>query len=251
MDQVVDTETAKEFMKEILDQIEPDELVSICGAVEIKSSKFRTRFSEDNISTLGEEELEDALKNIFSARRKIKPMIERYGLDQLKEWIHALLYGKEEVHVRFESFVSNIDSVPDSIRCDLAGELLHFSQPEKYWLWTRWMWDPKARTGSLPLVTTAAYDLSGETVGEIYIKVGKALAFVHQVGDAAGFQNISKNMFGTDVFLSCVYVVYAYTVLKMRMTQEFNKVMPGLPEFSRRLLGVYKRAPDKGALEGA
>jgi len=26
----------------------------------------------------------------------------------------------------------------------------------------------------------------------------------------------------------------------MRMTQEFNKVMPGLPEFSRRLLGVYK-----------
>ena len=42
-------------------------------------------------------------------------------------------------------------------------------------------------------------------------------------------------------FLCSVYVVYAYTVLKMRMTQEFNKVMPGLPEFSRRLLGVYDR----------
>jgi hypothetical protein len=25
------------------------------------------------------------------------------------------------------------------------------------------------------------------------------------------------------------------------MTQEFNKVMPGLPEFSRRLLGVYQK----------
>jgi hypothetical protein len=37
-------------------------------------------------------------------------------------------------------------------------------------------------------------------------------------------------------------VVYVYTVLRLRMTQEFNKVMPGLPEFSRRLLGVYQKS---------
>jgi hypothetical protein len=73
------------------------------------------------------------------------------------------------------------------------------------------------------------------------MKVGEAVAFVHHVGEAAGFQTISKTIFGTDVFLSCVYVVYVYTVLRMRMTQEFNKVMPGLPEFSRRLLGVYQK----------
>ena len=73
------------------------------------------------------------------------------------------------------------------------------------------------------------------------IEVGRAVAFVHEVGDAAGFQKISRNVFGTDVYLCCVYVVYAYTVLKMRMTQEFNKVMPGLPEFCRRLLGVHRR----------
>ena len=48
-------------------------------------------------------------------------------------------------------------------------------------------------------------------------------------------------MFGTDVFLGCVYVVYVYMVLRMRMTQEFNKVMPGLSEFVRRLLGVYEK----------
>ncbi len=52
---------------------------------------------------------------------------------------------------------------------------------------------------------------------------------------------ISNTIFGTDVFLSCVYVIYVYTVLKMRMTQEFNKVMPQLPEFCRRLLGVRKK----------
>ncbi len=116
---------------------------------------------------------------------------------------------------------------------------MHFADPERNWLWTRWMWDPKNKTGALPLVTTAAYDLSGESAAEIYVKVCRAVAFVHEVGGAAGFQKISRTIFGTDVFLSCVYVVYAYTVLRMRMTQEFNKVIPGTLEFCRRLLGVH------------
>ena len=101
------------------------------------------------------------------------------------------------------------------------------------------MWNPKTETGSLPLVTTEDFGLHAPSLGESYLKVGKAIAFVHEVGDAAGFQSISRSLFGTDVYLSCVYIVYAYTILRMRMTQEFNKVMPGLPEFSRRLLGVY------------
>ena len=52
---------------------------------------------------------------------------------------------------------------------------------------------------------------------------------------------INKNLFGTDVFLSCVYVIYAYTVLKMRMTSEFIQIMHLLTEFSSRLLGVHTK----------
>jgi hypothetical protein len=63
---------------------------------------------------------------------------------------------------------------------------------------------------------------------------------VHEVGDAAGFQRIERSLFGTTVFLCSVYAVYSYTVLRMRMTQEFNKVVPGLPELTRRLLGVHR-----------
>jgi hypothetical protein len=37
-----------------------------------------------------------------------------------------------------------------------------------------------------------------------------------------------------------VYAVYMYTTLRLRMTQEFNKVIPQLPELTRRLLGVWK-----------
>ena len=119
---------------------------------------------------------------------------------------------------RFQAFTERVPGLSDNVGRDFASELLHFTDPERNWLWTRWMWDPKTRTGALPLVTTAAYDLEGESAAEIYEKVGRAVAFVHEVGDAAGFQTISRSIFGTDLYLSCVYVVYAYTVLRMRST---------------------------------
>ncbi|MBK7407895.1 MAG: hypothetical protein IPJ40_07325 [Saprospirales bacterium] len=118
--------------------------------------------------------------------------------------------------------------------------MLHFTFPDQHWLWCRWMWDPKTKTGSLPLVVTENFDLGGQSLGETYLKVGKAVAFVHHTGEAAGFQNISRALYGTDVFLCSVYVIYTYTVLRMRMTQEFNKVVPDLAEFTRRLLGVHR-----------
>ena len=41
------------------------------------------------------------------------------------------------------------------------------------------------------------------------------------------------------MFLAAVYGVYMFTVLRMRMTQEFTRLVPPLPDLIRRLLGVY------------
>jgi hypothetical protein len=65
------------------------------------------------------------------------------------------------------------------------------------------------------------------------------VAFVPSTGRVAGFTNFAPR-FGVDVFLAAVYGIYMYTVLRMRMTQEFNKVVPELPDLIRRLLGVYR-----------
>lgn len=241
MGQVVDTETAKEFMKETLERVDPDELSAICAAVEAKSAWFRQTFARDALADLSSDDWATALARVFSTRGEPRQLLAALELADVRGRVDALLWGPGDVAVRFEDFAISLDGVPKSVARDFSSELLHFTDPEKNWLWTRWMWDPKAKTGALPLVTTAAYDLDGDSAAEIYSKVGRAVAFVHEVGDAAGFQTISRSIFGTDVFLSCVYVVYAYTVLRMRMTQEFNKVMPGLPEFCRRLLGVYGR----------
>ncbi|MEE8435518.1 MAG: hypothetical protein V3S64_12090, partial [bacterium] len=64
-------------------------------------------------------------------------------------------------------------------------------------------------------------------------------AMVNAVGHAEGFSNIGRGLFGTNVFLACVYTVFMYTAFKMRLSEEFNRILPELPEFTRRILGVH------------
>ena len=68
------------------------------------------------------------------------------------------------------------------------------------------------------------------------------MAFLRATGDAAGLTRTADGPFALDVFLAAVYGVYLYTTLRMRMTREFNQVVPPLPELTRRLLGVHAGA---------
>jgi hypothetical protein len=111
------------------------------------------------------------------------------------------------------------------------------------------MWDPRTQTGSLALVTEDDYDLNAPDRGEGYLRVGEAMAFVNETGKQVGFTSAGPGLFGVDIFLACVYSVYMYTVLRLRMTQEFNKIVPELPDLVRRLLGVHRLPGEWGAPE--
>ncbi len=239
MSQLIDLAAAKEFMSETLNRVTRDELTAIAADLEAKSRLFQRHLLAENISGFTDKGLEEILASVFATRRRRKQIQEAVPFEAFQSGIHNLLYGTQGTEVRFQTFVNAMGGLDTSVKTDLAGEILHFTYPDKYWLWNRWMWDAKKRTGAIALVTTEGFDMLGETEGEVYLKVGNGVAFTHSIAESAGFQFISRTLFGTDVFLSCVYVIYAYTVLRMRMTQEFNKVMPGLSEFSRRLLGIY------------
>lgn len=238
--QVVDTESAREFMRETLTQITEAELDAIADELEVKHARFSALLSKPGLDTLPLEGLRPILRSIFSTRRRVRDFLENPVVGALPAWIGDLLYASDPINRRFQTFYDLLAGFPDTLRYDLASELLHFTFPEQYWLWTRWVWDPKTRTGALPLVTMEEYDLDAPTVGETYVRVGEAIAFVHETGKAAGFTRIGQGAFGVDVYLACVYCVYVYTTIRMRMTQEFNRVIPPLPELCRRFLGVYK-----------
>jgi hypothetical protein len=124
---------------------------------------------------------------------------------------------------------------------DLPGEMLHFTSPDRYWLWTRWIWDPQARTGALALVTTTEVGRStGATRGAVYLDVGRATAFVDEAAKAVGPPWSGRGPFGIDVFLAAAYVVHVSTVVRLRMSREVAGILPPLTELVRRLLGVYQ-----------
>jgi hypothetical protein len=227
-------------MRETLEKISEAELGAIAGELEIKHERFRALLTGPRRERLVEAELRALLRSIFSTRRRTSEFFERVGGEKLVAWIGDLLEGSGSVDQRFQAFYDRLDGFHESVRYDLSSELLHFTDPERYWLWTRWVWDPKTRTGALPLVTMEECDLDGQSAGETYLRVGRAIAFIHETGKAAGFTRIGQGSFGVDVYLACVYCVYVYTTVRMRMTQEFNRVIPPLPELCRRFLGVYK-----------
>ncbi|MEK6221857.1 MAG: hypothetical protein N2D54_06375 [Chloroflexota bacterium] len=264
--QLVDMETVQEFIEQTLENVDLAELREIEAELIKKGERLSELLAKDAIPDLTDENLIHILKVVFATRRRAKQILENVGAKAFKDAIHELLYSPNDLESRFETFVQTMTAYFEDVRvlrpkkslasraaesaekaalqenvfCDLGSELLHFIDPNQYWLWTRWMWDPHAGTGALPLVTVEDITLYGDNVGKTYMKVGMAITFIKETGNAAGFANFGTTAYNIDVFMACVYAVYMYTTLRLRMTQEFNKVIPELPELTRRLLGVWK-----------
>ncbi len=265
---VVDTPSAREFQQEIARQVSSADLAAIAGDLDRKSRSLRELLAP-GADQLDRPALRQVLRWVFATRRRADAIIDETGPERLGAAIAGLLDPAEPLTARFDrfdSFAAGLRSVdprgadprgaglpsaglpsaglvsasPLGVGYDLASELLHFTDPGRYWLWTRWLWDPATETGALRLVTTDDIDLTeGASRGEMYLTVGRATAFLDETGKAAGFTDAGSGLFGTDVFLAAVYGVYMFTVLRMRMTQEFTRLVPPLPDLIRRLLGVY------------
>ncbi len=242
--QVVDTPTAREFTERALERISREELGDIAELLDRKVLAFRSILGEESIGAMTEAQAVGLLRSVFASRRRHHAILGTLTMRGFTEACARLLYGTDDAATRLREFQSVIDTVgrdvPGQVGFDLGSSLLHFTDPDRYWLWTQWMWDPHHLTGALPLVLTEEVDLISDDVAETYRRIGIATAFINDVGEAAGFRERGHGTLDTDVFLACVYAIYMYTTLRMRMTQEFNQVVPQLGELLRRLLGVHR-----------
>ncbi|RMH83781.1 MAG: hypothetical protein D6681_16825, partial [Calditrichaeota bacterium] len=175
MAQIMDIDSAREFMKEAMGKISVAELYRICQDMEVKSRYFQETLAPQRLPDLDEKALYSLLRQIFSVRRKARRLIETHGAEQLVAWMNDLLYGSGEVHQRLERFCGQVTAVEETLRFDLGSELLHFTHPKQHWLWTRWIWDPRNKTGALPLVLVEEYDLEAGGIGATYLRLGEAL----------------------------------------------------------------------------
>ena len=239
-EQVVDSEAALEFMKEASKLAAVADLEDIGRRLEAKSALFRDLLAEDRIGELDEKELRSLTKLIFSLRRKATRLIRHDGLEAIRTGLTQLLYGSDDLSVRFDRILASLHGVERIRVATLASEALHFTHPDRYSLWTPWIWDPERGVGALRLVTQDDWDLKAETPGKVYERVGQATAVVDAHGKVAGYSRTAGSIFATDIFLACVYAVYMYTVFRVKLSQEFNRILPELPELVRRVLGVHR-----------
>lgn len=224
-------------MSEILARLDRQDMADMTRQVERKAAAIRNIFAGAAAPPASAERLRQVLRSMFPTRRRAASMVAALGAPALNDALARLLWSEEDLEIRIAEVRRVLSDYPGEM-IDLPWELLHLVDPERYWLWTRWMWNPRTQTGSLRLVTEEHIVLTATTDVATYRQVGRALAMVDETVRAIG--SVADGPFGVDVFLACVYGIYMYTVLRMRMSQEFNRIVPDLPSLARRLLGIYK-----------
>lgn len=202
-----------------------------------KSLLFKQLLSKERLPSLTEEELNAVLERIFASRRKRKKIIEETGVDRLKKAISDLLYGKAgSWEDRAEKFVREIRGVDKSSAKDIASEILHFTFPEEYVLWTGWIWDPESESGAVVFLKEEPPKKSmyGETYEEfesIYKQIQEKLT---------DFGIKVKGYLFVDIFLAMIYATYVdyMTLSTMHSAKGF---FPPAGIMARRLLGIIRK----------
>lgn len=238
-DVAVDAPTARELLEEIHRRITQEEIAELVALLEAKSAGFRARLGADVIVGTDEAALRQVLRSCFVSRRRVGAVLGVDPVDRLRGDLGTLLHGDGDAGTRLQAFCATVD-LPEAKAAELGAELLHFCDPEAHPLWSRWIYSADTRTGALPLLVSEDYDLEADDIASGYTRVRVAIATVDDSPEASSFRPHGGGPLATDVFLACVYGVYMNTVLGLKMSQEFNALVPPLPQLARRLLGVQK-----------
>ncbi|HEU4350715.1 MAG TPA: hypothetical protein VFR66_02460 [Burkholderiales bacterium] len=88
--------------------------------------------------------------HMSTVRRRIGQYAQPHWFEEMKKRIRGLFEKEEQADERMKHFCADF---PDDrehrwVR-DLAAELLHYADPERYPLMTRWVWDARTNTGVL------------------------------------------------------------------------------------------------------
>jgi len=240
IDKTIDSESAHEFLMEATKLASSSDLEDINTRLTHKTALFQHYLAPDKIDELEEQGIRSMMRHIFFLRRKHGLLLKGNELGFLRAEIKYLLYGEKPLEERFNRFTSSLSGLNEGLLITLASELLHYNEPEKYWLWTNWILLPGGKSGALQLVLQNDFELKAENNGEMYLEIGKSIQALTAAGNTKGFTRMASGLRGTHIFLACVYAVYMFTVFKLKLSKEFNRILPELPELARRVLGVQK-----------
>ena len=212
-------------------------------AVKLKSSMFQR--AVDDVDNLELESFMGLCTFMSTVRRRIGPWLNEDAFGNVREGLGELLDDETPVDARIEAFCTRFpnDKKHRWVR-DLATEMLHNVEPERYPLMNRWVWDARANTGVLREIWHA------ENIDHITIPVGDGYGTYLMLREELS-QFLSDNGFFRDVLqyvdILCaqIYAQYICEQGGSYLRADFSAPEDPL-QHTRRLLGLDGVRPGSG-----
>ncbi|MDE2002078.1 MAG: hypothetical protein KGJ99_12500 [Betaproteobacteria bacterium] len=122
-------------------------------AVKLKSALFAQALGEGRARAVDPKTLRQLLSLIATVRRRVGPYLDECGFGEIRTRLAELLDAARDTSAADDAIAAFCAHFPDDrehrwVR-DLAVDVLHNVDPERYPLMCRWVWDQRANTGVL------------------------------------------------------------------------------------------------------
>lgn len=213
-------------------------------AVKLKSTMFQQAL-ENDVDKLELEAFMGLCTFMSTVRRRVGDWLNTESFDAMRKALAGLFDDDVPVDARISEFCDRFpnDKQHRWVR-DLATELLHNTQPERFPLMNRWVWDAQANTGVLREIWHA------EDIDHIRIPVGDGYATYLMLREELS-QFLSDNGFFrdmlqyVDVLCAQIYAQYICEQGGSYLRADFSAPEDPM-QHTRRLLGLDGVRPGSG-----
>jgi len=209
-------------------------------ALKLKSRMIQQALGQGNPADLPLDTLKSLCAFMASVRRRVGPFLEQPAFDEMVAAIVKLLDGVHDTSSTDERIASFCAQFPENKKHrwvrDLAAEILHGVDPERYPLMCRWVWDAKANSG---VIREIWFD---DDIDNITLKVpdgyGTYLVLREELSQFLSDNGVFRDMtWYVDLLCAKVYADYIAAQGGVYLRADFSA--PGDPmEHTRRLLGL-------------
>jgi hypothetical protein len=214
-------------------------------AVKLKSTMFRQAFADNGIADLELETFMGLCTFMATVRRRVGPWLTSEAFDDIRRGLVDLFDESGPVDARIAAFC---DRFPDDKKHrwvrDLAAEVLHNTDPERFPLMNRWVWDAAANTGVLREIW------HGDNVDHMTIPVGDGYGtylmlreeLSRFLSDNGFFRDI---LYYVDILCAQIYAQYICEQGGSYLRADFSAPEDPM-QHTRRLLGLDGVRPGSG-----
>jgi hypothetical protein len=217
-------------------------------ALAFKASLFGEALARERIAAMDESTFVGLCAFMAPVRRRIGAYLADVGYPALHSRVRVLLDGAADTSTADARINAFVDTFPAGRQCrwsrDLAAELLHYADPERYPLMARWVWDRQANTGVLREIWHA------DDVDHLTLDVPDGLeTFLVLREELAGYLAdngvFRDTLFYIDLLCAQIYSEYISAQGGSFLRTDFSSEADPM-EFTRRMLGLDGIDPDTG-----